>query len=313
MAFELLAVGLTTMDVVARSIDDLTRSERAVIIEGVVAAPAGTAGGTALIAARLGVRTGLAGAVGNDMNGQFVRTALADAGVDVTHLEVQAEMPTSSTLLTVESNGRRSAWHAIGAGSFANIGADLHAAAATARFVHYGGVGGVNTNGGPGAALLKTACEAGAVVTCDLVTPRDGAAEEVAALLPYVDYFLPSAAEARALSGQEELHDAAEHFCQLGAKACIIKNGEDGCHGFVNGAHFSVPAFKVDAVDTTSCGDAFCAGFIAGLARGWDVRRSCQLGASAAAQVARGLATLGKLADIETTVAAIATTPVRSA
>lgn len=312
MAWDLLAVGLTTLDAVARPIDALTHSERAVLIEALVCAPAGTAAGTALIAARLGLQVALAGAVGDDLNGDFVRGALARAGVDVRHVAVQAGVPTSSTLLTVETSGQRSAWHAPGAGSLATIDADLMAAVGGCRFLHYGGIGGIGTDGGPGADLLRMARAAGAVVTCDLVTPRPGAAGEVARLLPHVDWFLPSAAEARALTGCEDIAQAAERFVAMGARACVIKDGARGVHGLVAGRHFTVPAFMVEALDTTSCGDAFCAGFIAGLAQGRPVEAACRLGAIAAAQVARGPGTLGALRDLPTTLALMDNTPERT-
>ena len=57
----------------------------------------------------------------------------------------------------------------------------------------------------------------------------------------------------------------------------------------------SIPAFDVNVIDTTSCGDAFCAGTVAGLAQGWPLEKACRLGTATAALVAQGLGTLGKL------------------
>ena len=50
-----------------------------------------------------------------------------------------------------------------------------------------------------------------------------------------------------------------------------------------------VPAFAVDVVDTTGCGDAFSAGFLRGLSLGRDLRESAMLGCATAAHVAQGL------------------------
>jgi len=52
-----------------------------------------------------------------------------------------------------------------------------------------------------------------------------------------------------------------------------------------------VPAYAVEVVDTTGCGDAFSAGFIRGLSLGRDLRGAAELGCAAAAQVAQGLGT----------------------
>ena len=51
----LTAIGLTTFDVVARPIDVLPESEATLLIDAVACAPAGTAGGSAFVAARLGL------------------------------------------------------------------------------------------------------------------------------------------------------------------------------------------------------------------------------------------------------------------
>jgi sugar/nucleoside kinase (ribokinase family) len=52
-----------------------------------------------------------------------------------------------------------------------------------------------------------------------------------------------------------------------------------------------VPAFAVDVVDTTGCGDAFSAGFLRGLALGRDRHSAAELGCATAALVAQGLGT----------------------
>jgi sugar/nucleoside kinase (ribokinase family) len=52
-----------------------------------------------------------------------------------------------------------------------------------------------------------------------------------------------------------------------------------------------VPAFDIEVVDTTGCGDAFSAGFLRGLALGRDRRAAATLGCATAALVAQGLGT----------------------
>ena len=303
----LVVAGLTTLDIVARPIDTLTRTERAILIEGIVCAPAGTAAGAARVAAKLGASVKLVGAVGDDMTGSFVRLGLEQVGVDTSLLRTHAGQRTSTTLLTVEADGRRSSYHMAGAGSAAPIDDEAVAAARTARFVHYGAVGGLLTDGGPGEAFLRAAKAGGAVVTCDLIGPRASAVEEVRRLLPFVDYFMPSAAEAAILSGTEVLEDAAKQFLAMGAKACIIKNGRSGAYVWMNGEHHVVPAFAINPKDTTSCGDSFCAGFITALDRGWAPLDACRFANMTAGLVAEDLCTLGALVGFDETVAAMQT------
>jgi sugar/nucleoside kinase (ribokinase family) len=301
----LLAIGLTTLDINAHPIDALTHTERAVLIQGLACAPAGTAGGAALVAAKLGAKVKLAGAVGDDMNGLFVRAGLEAVGVDTSLLAIRAGERTSSTLLAVESDGRRSSFHCPGTGRAPPVDADVVAAARGSRFVHYAAIGGSTTDGGPGVQLLREAKAGGAVVTCDLIGPGRSALDEIARILPHVDYFMPSAAEAFFLSGSDDLSRAAQRFIELGAKACVIKNGRKGALVLLDGQEHVIPAFAVTPVDTTSCGDSFCAGFIAALDRGWAPLDACRFAGMTAGLVAEGVGTLGALQGFDATAAAM--------
>jgi sugar/nucleoside kinase (ribokinase family) len=301
MTLGLLTIGLTTLDIVARPVDALTHTERAILIDGIACVPAGTAGGAAMVAAKLGVPTKIVGAVGDDMIGGFVRLGFEAVGVDVSLLATKAGERTSTTLLTVESDGQRSSYHAAGAGGGAAIDDAVVAAACASGFVHYAAVGGRGTDGGAGAELLRAAKAAGAVVTCDLIGPRSSAFEELKRLLPYVDYFMPSAAEATLLSGQGDRAAAADMFRALGAKACIIKNGSKGSYVSIGAEPVTVPAHVIEPIDTTSCGDSYCAGFIAALSRGWPPLEACRFATATAALVAQGLGTLGKLESFAAT------------
>ncbi|MFI4934086.1 MAG: carbohydrate kinase family protein [Caulobacterales bacterium] len=291
----LLTIGLTTLDIVARPVDALTHTERATLIEGIACVPAGTAGGAAMVAAKLGMPTRIVGAVGDDLIGGFVRLGFDSVGVDTSLLVTKHGERTSTTLLAVETVGRRSSYHAPGAGVGAAVNDAVVSAACASGFVHYASIGGLATDGGAGAELLRAAKAAGAVVTCDLIGPRRSALDELKRLLPHVDYFMPSAAEAMFLTGADDLAVAAELFRTLGAGACIIKNGDRGSYVSIGGERRAVPAHAIQPIDTTSCGDAYCAGFIAALAQGWPPLEACRFATATAALVAQGLGTLGKL------------------
>lgn len=310
MESALLAVGLTTLDIVARPIEELTRTERAILIEGITCVPAGTAGGAAMVAARLGVQTAILGAVGDDLNGRFVRTGLEAAGVDTSLLATRPGQSTSATLLTVEASGRRSSFHAPGAGASAAVDEAALGAARRAQFVHYGGVGGPALDGGAGAELLRTAKDFDAIVTCDLISPRRSAPDELKRLLPHVDYFMPSAAEAAFLTGTDDLDTAIDRFFNWGAKACVIKDGSRGSLAAIGGERRRLPAHAIEPVDTTTCGDSYCAGFVAALARGWTPLDACRFATATAALVALGLGSLGALQGFDETAQAMRSLPI---
>jgi len=313
MDFDLLCIGLTTLDVVVRPIDALPEREQTVLVDGVEIVPAGTACGAALVAGALGFRTAIAGAIGDDRKGRFLSAVLEEVGVSTALLEVLPGQATSTTVLAVDSEGRRPAFHALGASFQYQITPATLAAAGRAKAVHWGGVGSRNLDRGPGADLLAAAKAAGALTTCDLISPNKHALDELRRLLPHVDYFLPSAVEARALSGQDDLTDAAAFFRDLGAGACVIKNGAAGSILGLPDRTVMLPAHAITPIDTTSCGDSYCAGFIAALLRGFEPVEAARFATATAALVAQGLGTLGKLESFEATLAAMRTLPTQEA
>ncbi len=74
----------------------------------------------------------------------------------------------------------------------------------------------------------------------------------------------------------------------------------------------TMPAHDIVPVDTTSCGDSYCAGFIAALDRGWSVLDAARFATATAALVALGLGTLGTLESFEATERAMRELPVRT-
>lgn len=310
--FDLLCVGLTTLDIIGWPITHIPSEDVTTLIRGVEIVPAGTAGGAAMVAANLGLKTGLISAIGRDNVGDIVATQLARAGVDVRWVDRSDSMGTSTTILTIGEQGQRPAFHALGAALLMTLSETVIEAARRARFVHWGGVGAPTLDGGPGAEFLAAARKAGAVITCDLIAPQPTARQEIARLLPYVDYFLPSAAEARFLTGKDDLADAAGAFLDQGAGACVIKDGPRGVLLARPGeAIIAIPAFEVEVVDTTSCGDSLCAGFITGLSKGWPIEECCRLGVAVAGLVAQAPGTLGKLNGLESALELLKAAPIK--
>jgi sugar/nucleoside kinase (ribokinase family) len=304
---DLICVGLITMDVVGRPITEIPANEGSRLIEQIACAPAGTAGGTACVAARLGVNTALAGAVGDDLTGRLVRFALEEGSVDTQLVQTLAGVPTSTTILPIDNEGRRPTLHAPGAGSIPPLTDALREAVQNTQCLHYGAIGAPTFDGGPGEALLKLARESGALVVCDLIAPGPGARDELARILPHVDWFLPSADEARRITGEDDLAMAAQAFLAMGARNCVIKNGRAGAVMAAGDLTGRLPAFSVKVADTTTCGDSFCAGFIAAHLKGWADLEALRFAAATAAHVAQGLATYGKLESFAATEAAMHT------
>jgi sugar/nucleoside kinase (ribokinase family) len=88
------------------------------------------------------------------------------------------------------------------------------------------------------------------------------------ALLGKVDLFLLNDAEARQLSGETNLLDAARYISSHGAKMIVIKKGEHGALFFSDGLKFIVPAYLLERIkDPTGAGDTFAGAMLGYLSK----------------------------------------------
>lgn len=67
---------------------------------------------------------------------------------------------------------------------------------------------------------------------------------------------------------------AAQQLLTRGTAAVVLTDGARGARLYTEGGLFTLPARKVAAVNPVGCGDAFLAGFIAGLERRGDLRHA---------------------------------------
>jgi ribokinase len=117
--------------------------------------------------------------------------------------------------------------------------------------------------------------------------------------LPDIDAFLPSAQEVRSLFGsQVNLWEAAETLSLWGPPIVVIKHGAQGIliYERQNGRKTTLPAFHTAndgrIVDITGAGDAFCGGFLVGLATTNDTIKAAEMGLVSASLVLEGYGAL---------------------
>jgi sugar/nucleoside kinase (ribokinase family) len=96
----------------------------------------------------------------------------------------------------------------------------------------------------------------------------DAALEDLHSVLKRVDVISINDEEARQLSGEYSLVNAANKIHQMGPKFVIIKKGEHGALLFNEGKMFFAPALPLAEVfDPTGAGDTFAGGFSGYLAK----------------------------------------------
>jgi sugar/nucleoside kinase (ribokinase family) len=284
-------VGVFIVDVLGRPVEDLPRGQDSRLLDEIRITVAGTAGGTSVDLARLGAEVVAVGAIGEDNLGDFMVGVLEAEGVSTEHLARKPGVQTSATILPIHPNGSRPAWHVLGANATLEgddmpwdelVGCDA---------LHLGGLAALGAlDGEPAARVARVVRESGALTTADcLGVKRDDALEVVTPVLPYVDIFMPNEQEATALTGEPDAGAAARNLRALGATCVIVKRGEHGCLIVDEDGERELPSFEAPVVDTTGCGDAFCAGVIVARCAGWSIDEAARLGNATGALNLRGL------------------------
>ena len=96
-------------------------------------------------------------------------------------------------------------------------------------------------------------------------------------LLANVDILIPNVTEAEIISGMhitddESAKEAIRYISSKGIKTVIITMGAKGALAYENNKFTHIPAFKVEAVDTTAAGDIFCGGLCVALSEGKNLK-----------------------------------------
>jgi sugar/nucleoside kinase (ribokinase family) len=283
-----VAMGVHVLDVLVRPVEEIPEGQGGQLVEEIRVTAAGSAGGTAIVLAKLGATVSSAGAIGADALGDLLVELLERDGVDTSLLVRREGVQTSASVLPIRPTGDRPAFHVVGANqAYGPDDAPLDQIGA-ATHLH---LGGPEFMGGEAAARILEHARAGqAVTSADVLAPGDpGLLEWIAPALSHMDYLLPNQEQVLGFTGAADLIEGCRALLERGVGCVAATRGADGVVVVDQEGVEAVPAFAVDVVDTTGCGDAFSAGFLRGRALGRAKREAAQLGCAAAALVAQGL------------------------
>ncbi len=234
---------------------------------------------TALVAAaRLGARCAYAGVLGDDELSAFAIERLAAGGVDLTYLLRQPDaQPVHSTIIVDAEQHTRTILAYAGGVTGAH---PQHPPAEVIRSARVLFVDHVGLEGMLRAA--KIARGAGVPIVSDIERVDSPLAGE---LLDLVDHVVVSQDFGLHFTGAKDPAEAALRLMSPTREAVVVTCGDAGCWYLDRSAPEPVhlPAFAVETVDTTGCGDVFHGAYAAGLVRGLDLRARVRLASAAAA------------------------------
>jgi sugar/nucleoside kinase (ribokinase family) len=306
-----VSLGIHILDILGRPVNRIPPKQDVDLLDEIRLTVAGTAAGTSVDLAKLGAHVIAMGAIGRDAAGQFIIDTMGRYGIDTSRLRLKDGVQTSATMLPIRPNGERPALHVLGANSelsYEDVDLD---SIASADVLHLGGTCLMSKfDGEPTRRVLEFAKSKGVTTTLDLIAiPRPDLLDIIEPALPFVDYFMPGIDEARLIAGKPDAsrRETIEFFLDRGAKHTVFTMGGDGSSiaWRENGElrEIRLPAHKVEVVDSTGCGDAYCAGFIVGLTKCWSLEQAGRLGTAASAQVITGLGSDAGIINLEQTIA----------
>ena len=214
------------------------------------------------------------GKIGDDENGEYVKSVFSENGVEISDVKVGADRTSFTEVMSI-SGGQRTFFTYAGASSDFGC-ADVDFEGLNVQMLHLGYFLLLDRiDGGDGLMLLKAAKEKGVTTSIDLVSENSDRYSLVLPCLPYVDNLIINEVEAGNLTGiepkRENLVAIAQKLKEYGVlDRVIIHTPEIGVCVSKNGVQL-VPAYALNEnfiVGTTGAGDAFCAGALFGIYQG---------------------------------------------
>ncbi len=239
----------------------------------------GSACNFAVSVVKLGVKCGVLGCVGDD--GDWLLNKLRERGVDTsTILKVEGEA-SGRVFVIVDKNGGRT--------MIAYKGANRHLEPEVVKSIDIKKYKHVHVSGREASIVeeinMLTREKAEITLSYD---PGSTIVRKYPRLvlksLKRVDYLFVNKEEYDCLLKENRIEDIGEVFEQSDRlKYIFVKRGGAGALALCRDGEISVPAFKVDVVDTTGAGDVFNAGVLVGLKKGLKLRDALLLGNAVAA------------------------------
>lgn len=236
--------------------------------------PGGAPANVAVAAKRLGVESAFIGKVGDDAFGHHLAGVLAQEGVETRGMRYDEEARTGLAFIAMPDENSYDILF------YRDPGADMRLRAdeldrellQEARAFHFGSISLLQEPSRTATKeAMRIAYEAGALISFDVnyrpaLCSRDQAREQALAILPLVDVLKINETELALLGGPDSATPLSMGSCdallEQGPAVVVVTLGPEGSTFCAEEGSEHIPAFDVDTVDATGCGDAFVAGLL---------------------------------------------------
>ena len=306
MNYDLVGIGNAVVDVIAqvdhdfltdyaikKGIMQLIEKERATSLyeamENRIQSPGGSVANTIAGANALGLKTAFIGRVRDDALGHHYAASLTEQNIDFVNKPISDNNEvTSRSMIFITPDGERSMNTYLGIST--RLSADDVPKTVVQRtklmflegylFDHDAGKSAFRK---AARATQKAGNKAGIAISDPFCVERHRS-DFLSLIQNNLDFVIGNELEFRTLFQKNDLNEAlqsASKICSL----VICTKSADGVTVIANSHRIDVPTKKLVPVDVTGAGDQFAAGFLFGVARGYDIKYCAQIGHVCASEV----------------------------
>jgi sugar/nucleoside kinase (ribokinase family) len=306
--FDCVLCGSCVVDILVRPVPltEAIGDGKLIVVDPIEVTTGGIVSNTGVAMARLGMKVSAFTYVGRDDWAAVVRHKFEVEGVDTSRLMTHPTAATSTTAVLIDPSGERSFAHCVGApklmdkAMFLN-NLDLFANSRMVVLGYYS----LMPNLEPDLPEIFAKIRATGCLTVLDSAGDGGGLQPLDRILPHLDVYVPSHAEAVHQTGETDPRRIVDIFRSCGAPGVLgVKLGSQGALLSPAAGQFlelSCVTPPGPIVDTTGAGDCFYAGLLTGLLKQMSLIDAGRLGAATAACCITGMGASAGLRNYEET------------
>jgi sugar/nucleoside kinase (ribokinase family) len=299
-----IVCGSCVADVLVRPVrlDAAIGGGHVMVVEPIELATGGVVSNAGVAMARLGMKVAALGYVGNDEWASMIRRRLDAEGIDTRPLVAHPTAETTTAVVLIDPSGERSFAYCPGVTSAVGRSLflehlDVFAQSRMALIGYYSLLPGLDDDLPD---VLRAIRERGCRTALD-AGGDGGGLVPLDRILPHLDLYVPSYAEAAHQTGESEPKAILNTYRRCGASGVLgLKLGSKGALlSPAAGRYVKIDCVRPPGpvVDTTGAGDCFYAGLLTGLLRGLPVDRAGRLAAACGALCVTGKGATAAVGD----------------
>ncbi len=294
MSVRVGCAGILVSDTFCGPMQELPREGQLLAVDALPTKAGGCAANVAIDLAKQGIMVDVVGCLGNDPSAKVLLSSLEGHGVGSSRIVYSDDFPTSKTVILLVAGQDRRYIHSFGANAAFTVGQIDRDWVKSLQVFYLGGLFLMPAfKPDEFIDLLNFCREQGVISVVDVVIPQNAVLPgNLEPLLNAIDYFLPNDDEACALTGLSYPLEQLRTLIEWGANTVCITQGRKGVLAGTGRQYWQAGVFPVDeVVDPSGSGDAFTAGVVAGIARGWDLPATLRYASALGASAIRALGT----------------------